>query len=263
MKFKIKAELKSLWEIILSLDKKVITIFISVAALQTISWYYTSRGFFRRNLYFTVFENNPNVQLYEYLYWFFSELVTSVLLPILIIKLFLKEKISDFGFKLGDYKTGLKISAIFLLIMLPLLWFASSQPDFAAKYPHLPAARERWLIFLIYEFGMLAYMFSWEFIWRGYMLFGLEKKFGYYAVLIQMIPFVILHNGKPELETFSAILGGIALGILALRTRSFLYCVIVHFGIMLGIDFISVLRFKSDVYGLGLDSLFNLISNLF
>jgi hypothetical protein len=56
-------------------------------------------------------------------------------------------------------------------------------------------------------------------------LFGLKEKFGFYAVLIQMIPFVILHNGKPELETFGAIAGGIALGILALRTKSFYYCV--------------------------------------
>ena len=251
MKLNIKAELKQLLEIIKSLDKKAITIFISVAAFQTISWYYTSRRFFRRNLY------------YEYLYWFCSELIPFVILPILLIKFFLKEKVSNFGMSLGDYKTGLKLTFVFLIFMLPLLWFASSQPDFAAKYPHLKSAREYWSIFLIYEIGMLTYMFSWEFIWRGYMQFGLEEKFGYYAILIQMIPFVILHNGKPELETFSAILGGIALGILAFRTRSFIYGVLVHFGIMLGIDLISVARFKSDDYGIGLNSLFNLISKLF
>ena len=78
-----------------------------------------------------------------------------------------------------------------------------------------------------------------------------------------MIPFVILHNGKPELETFSAILGGIALGILAFRTRSFLYGVIVHFGIMFGIDFISSLRYKAAEYGVGFDSFVKVISNIF
>ncbi len=263
MKLNIKAELKQLLEIIKSLDKKAITIFISVAAFQTISWYYTSRRFFRRNLYYQYFQDNPDVQLYEYLYWFCSELIPFVILPILLIKFFLKEKVSNFGMSLGDYKTGLKLTFVFLIFMLPLLWFASSQPDFAAKYPHLKSAREYWSIFLIYEIGMLTYMFSWEFIWRGYMQFGLEEKFGYYAILIQMIPFVILHNGKPEIETFSAILGGIALGILAFRTRSFIYGVLVHFGIMLGIDLISVARFKSDDYGIGLNSLFNLISKLF
>ncbi len=73
-----------------------------------------------------------------------------------------------------------------------------------------------------------------------------------------MIPFVILHNGKPVLETFSAILGGIALGILALKTRSFLYGFFVHFSIMFGIDLLSVLRFNSNSYGIGIKSFLKL-----
>ena len=72
-------------------------------------------------------------------------------------------------------------------------------------------------------------------------------------MLMQMLPFVILHNGKPAPETFSAILGGIALGILALRTNSFLYGVFVHMGIMLLIDFICSIRFRIGDYGVGID----------
>jgi len=95
------------------------------------------------------------------------------------------------------------------------------------------------------------------------MLFGLEEKFGYYSVLIQMIPFVILHNGKPVPETFGAIAGGIALGILALRTRSIYYGVITHIGVMYAIDLICTLRFRADDYGVGLNSLLNILSKIF
>lgn len=95
------------------------------------------------------------------------------------------------------------------------------------------------------------------------MLFGLEKKFGFYAVFIQMIPFVILHNGKPFIETLSAIPGAIALGWLALRTRSFYYCVVVHIGVMYSIDLISVIRFRTNEYGIGIQSLLNIIGNIF
>jgi membrane protease YdiL (CAAX protease family) len=95
------------------------------------------------------------------------------------------------------------------------------------------------------------------------MLFGLEKKFGYYTVLIQMIPFVILHNGKPFLETFGAIFGGIALGILALRTRSIYYCIVIHIGVMYSIDIISSLRFRANDYGIDLASIINLINQIF
>jgi len=256
--FRIKNELKKLLVIIRDLDKKVIYIFISVALLQTFSFYFTSKRFFRQN-FFQYFQSDSNVFLIEYIYWFIGDFISYFLIPLLIIKFLFKEKIRDYGISFGDYKAGIKITIIFLIIMLPLIWIASSLPEFNKTYPHLSSAKYSWKIFLLFETGMLIYMFSWEFIWRGFMLFGLKDKFGYYAVLIQMIPFLILHNGKPAPETFGAIIAGIALGILALRTNSILYCVLTHMSVMFSIDLISVLRFKADDYGIGINSLLNMI----
>jgi uncharacterized protein len=263
MNISIREEIKKLIAAVKTLDKKVVLVFISIAVAQTIAYYYASRKFFRNSFFIDYFSGNPNYGLYEYLYWFISEFVVYILLAFIVIKFLLKEKISSYGFKIGDYKAGLKMSGLFLIIMLPLVWFASAMPDFSAKYPHLQMAKTDWTLFLVFEIGMFIYMISWEFVWRGYMLFGLEEKFGYYAVLIQMIPFLILHNGKPVLETFGAIPGGIALGILALRTRSFYYCVFVHFGVMFSIDIISTLRFRAADYGWGLNSVLHIISNIF
>nr|HPN38683.1 hypothetical protein [Melioribacteraceae bacterium] len=67
--------------------------------------------------------------------------------------------------------------------------------------------------------------------------------------------FVILHNGKPILETFSSIIGGIILGYLAIKTSSFFYGFLVHFGIMFIIDLLSVLRFRTDNYGIDVNSI--------
>jgi uncharacterized protein len=255
-------ELKRLSQIIRDLDAKIVGIFIAVAILQTISYYYSSRRFFRANLQSFV-PSGFDVLLAEFLYWFTSDFITLFVLPLIIIRFVFKENLYDYGLQFGDIKIGIKLSAIFLIVMTPILWMVSSTDGFIQKYPHLPAARESWNIFFVYESGMLLYMFAWEFIWRGFMLFGLKEKFGFYAVLIQMIPFVILHNGKPELETFGAIAGGIALGILALRTKSFYYCVIVHIGVMFLIDFISALRFRSGDYGTGLNSFLNIIKEIF
>lgn len=259
---KIILELKKLVEVIKELDRKVIILLTSVAILQTIAFYFTSRRFFRENL-FQYFQDFTDPYLIEYFYWFIGDFFTFLILGILIIKLLFKENLRDYGFKLGDFKVGFFFTFIFLAVMLLLVWFVSATPAFAQKYPHLPGARISWDVFFIYEAGMLIYMFAWEFLWRGFMLFGLEKKFGYYSILMQMIPFVILHNGKPFLETFGAIFGGIALGILALRTRSFYYCVVIHIGVMFSIDFISTLRFRANDYGIGLESLLNLIKQLF
>lgn len=260
--FNLKSEINELNRNVRKLDKKVIIVFLSIAILQTISFYFTQRRFFRENL-FEQFQNYSDPYLLEYLYWFIGDFFTFFILGIVIIKFGLKEKLSDYGLKFGDIKTGLTISIIFLAVMIILIWFVSATPAFAEKYPHLSSAKSNWNTLLIYEAGMLLYMFAWEFIWRGFMLFGLEKKFGGYAVLMQMIPFVILHNGKPFLETFGAIFGGIALGILALRTRSIYYCVLTHIGVMFSIDIISSLRFRANDYGIGFESILNLIKQIF
>ncbi|MEJ2614815.1 MAG: hypothetical protein P8Z35_07650 [Ignavibacteriaceae bacterium] len=131
--FYFKAEIKNLFKKLNELDRKVIIIFISVAILQTISWYYTSRRFFRYNI-FNSLQDNQHVYLIEYLYWFIGDFFSFFILPVLIIKFLLKEKIRNYGITLGDYRAGIKISFIFLGIMLPIIWFASALPQFSSAY---------------------------------------------------------------------------------------------------------------------------------
>ena len=87
-------------------------------------------------------------------------------------------------------------------------------------------------------------MLSWEFFFRGYMLFGLEERFGKYSVLIQMIPFTILHHGKPFAESLGAILAGILLGVIALETRSFIYGALLHWLVAVSMDVSVILLHK-------------------
>lgn len=252
-----KAEIKEEFLRLKGLDKKVLIIFLSVAVIQTISWYYTSKFFFRINLY-QFFRENPQVNLLQYVYWFLGDTFSFFILPVIIISFLLKEKISNYGLKAGDSNFGLKISLAVIIFMLIAVWFISSSNTFYLTYPYLGEARENWTVFFIFEILLFVYIFSWEFIWRGFMLFGLEPKFGYYSIFIQMIPFVILHNGKPVLETFSAIIGGILLGILAIKTRSILYGVLIHCSLIFSMDLISTLRYRANEFGIGINSFFNL-----
>jgi len=260
-KFYLNTELKDLVRIIKSLDKKVIVVFFSVAIIQTISWYFTSRLFFRQN-FFDSLGANPNYNYFEFAYWFVGDFISLFVLPSLVIKFIFKEKIKHYGISIGDYNAGLKLTVLFIAVMIPIIWFVSSEPVFTATYPLLINARDSWSIFSLYECGLFFYLFAWEFLWRGFMLFGLKEKFGYYAVIIQMIPFVILHDGKAPVEVFGAIIGGIALGILAYRTKSIYYCVITHAGIMFSIDFISTLRFRANEFGTGLNSLVHILKQI-
>lgn len=182
------------------------------------------------------------------------------ILPVLSIKIIFKQKLSDFGFTFGDKKFGFITFVIFFLIMIVTVWIVSGSQTFASTYPQGgPKVREGFIIFCLYELCVLIYMFGWEFFWRGYALFGLKEKFGYYSVFIQMIPFFILHKGKPELELFSSIFAGLILGVQALRSGSFIYSWILHWLVMFSIDGISVLRFNKNIYGISITDLFKVL----
>ncbi len=75
---------------------------------------------------------------------------------------------------------------------------------------------------------MAIYFLGWEFLFRGFMLFGLRKKFREGSILIQMIPFALLHLGKPEVETISTIISGIIWGYICYRGNSFWSAYIMH-----------------------------------
>ena len=239
----LKEESKKLIGNIRTMDFRTTFVLASIPFILFISAELSSPYFY--------FKNFGSDRLMSRIYWFFADGLIFSVIPILIIKFVFKRKLGDFGFKSGDAKFGLITSAIFLVVMLFVVWIASASREFALSYPQGGAkVKENFLLFLFYEFSVLVYMFGWEFIWRGYMLFGLSEKLGYYSILIQMIPFFILHKGKPEIELFASIFAGVILGIQALRSGSFLYCWILHWLVMLSIDSISILRSNLNFYSI-------------
>lgn len=253
MKKYISSEIQSLVYSVRTLSFKESFIFVSVAVITFVSMHYSTPGFFRKMF------DVEDTKFCQTLYWFSADGFLMLIVPLILVMAVLKEKPSDFGFRVGDYKFGLISSAVFILVMLPVIWIASGTESFARTYPQGGVTvRESIPVLLYYELLVGFYMLSWEFFWRGYMLFGLKNKFGYYAVFIQMIPFVILHRGKPEIEVFASIFAGLILGIQALRANSFIYCFIVHWVVMIFVDTISVLRYNSKSYGIGFESFYKL-----
>jgi membrane protease YdiL (CAAX protease family) len=174
-----------------------------------------------------------------YLYWFGASVALYLLLPLFAAALTPGLKVRQTGIGLGDWRTGLAATAAVLLVFLPIVFVASRMPAFAGHYPLCSGARKAWSLFLVYELAYAAYFVAWEYMYRGYLLFSLEKSMGKMAVFAQMMPFAIIHFGKPEAETFGAIIAGIFLGLLALRTRSFWYGAIIHIAVAVTMDLLT------------------------
>ena len=220
-----------------------VVILLSVPLLATLRYYNGRAAFFNRHLA-VCFKTSDYLSLYRFLFFFLSGFVLFFLVPISLIYLIPNSKPSDYGLKLGRIKVGFGCVGVFFLFMLPILFIASKRPTFQSIYPMYKLAGRSTLDFVLYEGAQLLYFFSWEFFFRGYMLFGLKNKFGpTYAILIQTIPFVILHFGKPQLETIGAIFAGIALGALAISARSVWYGVILHWGVAVAMD-VFVITYK-------------------
>ncbi len=73
---------------------------------------------------------------------------------------------------------------------------------------------------------------------RGFLLFGLKEKLGELSIVVQMIPFVLMHFGKPELETLSTIVTGLYFGYVAYRGNSFWPAFIIH--LFINVFFVSL-----------------------
>ncbi|NND70826.1 MAG: CPBP family intramembrane metalloprotease, partial [Rhodothermales bacterium] len=195
-------------------------------------------------------------------WWFSTQGVLGFLIPVLCLVFIFKRKPGEIGLGLGDWKLALGLSALYIPLVVVGTFVLSADPAFQANYPHLRSAASSWKVFAIYESLFIFYWFGWEYLWRGYMLFGTERTFGAYAILIQAIPFALLHAGKPFIEGMLSVVGGIALGALVWRCRLFWIAIPIHAAQMLILDFFCSLRVRTGATGLGLSDLIEMLGGM-
>lgn len=151
-----------------------------------------------------------------------SSLIYFAALPVLTITLILRRNPLDFGFRPGNWKLWSIYVVATIIVALPILYFASSAPALANYYTRSQFDVGKYIL------ETIVYLLAWEFIFRGFLLFGLKDKLKEASILVQMVPFVLVHFGKPELETISTIITGIYFGWVAYRGNSYWPAFIVH-----------------------------------
>ncbi len=157
-------------------------------------------------------------------------------LPAIIIKFVFKEKLKEYGFNFKNFNKGIKFIIIVLPILVALIWFSSFQKEFQTEYPLSKEVIGVLHKFVIIEIVYLFYYIGWEFLFRGFVLFGLEKKLGLWlAIMIQTIPSTLLHYTKPSGEIILSLIAGFVLGYYVLKYRSVSFAIIIHWiaGIMM------------------------------
>ncbi|MEM6289357.1 MAG: CPBP family intramembrane glutamic endopeptidase [Bacteroidota bacterium] len=189
-------------------------------------------------------------------WWFGMQGVLGFIVPALILLVGFRWSAREAGLGLGDWKLATGLALAYMPLVAIGTWVLSDGAGFQSQYPHYYGARTDWSVFLAYEALFLFYWMGWEYLWRGFVLFGTAPAVGApLAIVIQTVPFAILHAQKPPAEAYLSVLGGIALGALVWRCRSFWIAVPIHAAQMLILDLWCTLRFRSEAEGIGLDAL--------
>ncbi len=183
----------------------------------------------------------------EFGYWTLWRVLGFFILPALLIFALPKEKLGEYGLKLGGTKDALLLCGILFAFMFAAVFMVSYKPAFRYHYP-FPWANSAppggvpgsllvtwWLMYGVQFFAL-------EFFFRGFLLHGLKKSMGAYSIFAMVVPYAMIHFGKPVTETLGAFAAGLVLGTMALATRSIWCGVMIHIAIAWSMDFLAIFQ---------------------
>ncbi len=178
-------------------------------------------------------------ELYALAWWVVTRGGGFALIPCMTILLW-RERIRDYGLSLKGFVEHAWIYALFFGIVLVAVVLVSQTRDFATFYPIYSAANRSWRDLFYWELMHATEFFALEFLFRGYLMFSSEKSLGSGVIVAMIVPYCMIHFGKPVLETFAAIFAGAVLGTLALKTRSIWSGFLIHVTVAISMDLVAL-----------------------
>ena len=222
-----------------------------VAVILTVQEYYGGRQFYTSSIQPVLRELEASGQtwiglkhwdeLYSYGWWVCARVIGYVLVPFPVWKLlFPQDSLLDMGLRVRGLLRHAWIYGLCLAVVLPLVWLVSRQPDFGNYYPFYKNCSRSWLDFALWECIYWLQFLALEMFFRGWIVGALRKTMGSGAIFAMAVPYCMIHYGKPYLEANGAIVAGVVLGSLAMRTRSIYSGFMVHISVAFLMDFVAV-----------------------
>jgi len=187
---------------------------------------------------------HDDAQFYRALYWATKTILCYMVLPAICIKWVLKEKFSDYGISLIGSMKYYRSYLLMMAVMIPLVIYFSATEGFQKTYPFYkpPVGESLFPKFFIWEIFYFLQFFALEFLFRGFILHGTKHRFGFYAIFFMTVPYCMIHFGKPMPETIAAIIAGVVLGYMSLKSRNIWLGFLVHCGVAFMMDIAALFR---------------------
>lgn len=217
--------LAALWDELRVLGGREWFLALGTLCLVVVWLYAGSPAFFVR----TWQPAGPWADWHRFLYYHVNALVLLGLVPLAAMRLAFGVPATELGIRLGDWRFGARALGLGMALVTPLVWVSSFDPAFQREYPLTKLAGRDLGTWVAWELTYLVYYAGWEAYFRGTLLFGLRPAFGTGGALaFQTAVSTLVHVGKPFGEILGAAPGGFLFGALALRTRSVLWPLLLH-----------------------------------
>jgi membrane protease YdiL (CAAX protease family) len=230
------------------LDRRTTTVFLVSIVLLVVFQYFGKPESYRASGLATQLQPladawlGANADMAPFVHWGIASIVLRVLVPFAVIVFVFREPVADYGWRWRGIGKHLPMYAALYTLMVPLIIWASTQASFQQKYPFYRGAADGGAAFWGYELLYGAQFVGVEFFFRGFLTFALFRRFGYNALLIMAIPYVMVHFNKPLPETFGALGAAMVLGTLALRAGSCIPGIFIHWAVGMTMDFLAIAK---------------------
>ena len=179
------------------------------------------------------------IQFHQHLWAHSCAVVLLMIVPLLLCWFAEGWSPRDLGFRVRGAGPEIAVVVGLWVVMVPLVYLVHDNEAFRNVYPRLDAADTDMRLYFLFEGFYFVKWIAWEFFFRGFMLFGFQKDFFKRSILISTIPFTLMHYGKPELEMASAVIAGVVLCFIALRSKSIWPGVLLHWLVASTMDFFA------------------------
>lgn len=185
-----------------------------------------------------------NERLAGLIWWACVTVFFYFIFPAMFIRFGLREPLTNYGLRARGAFKDYGLYFIMFAVMIPVVILVSSASSFQARYPFYPLEKGEALLpyFWQWEFFYFLQFLSLEFFFRGFMVHGLKHRFGFYSVFVMSVPYCMIHFQKPMLEALAAIVAGVVLGTLSLKSRSILLGVAIHYSVAITMDLAALWR---------------------
>jgi membrane protease YdiL (CAAX protease family) len=161
--------------------------------------------------------------------------------PIIIIKVLLHDSIANFGLSRGHGKLPFAfITPVLVLTFLTMLFFSRRRKIFSS-YPEIRGALVSRFYFVMSAITYSMYLYGYECLFRGFLLFGLRKPIGDLPAAVVSMTFVTLaHLGTSLPVIVGSMISGIIFPYIALLSGSIWHVFFLHTFIGVGMDYLCV-----------------------